>query len=436
MKDNLSTVENFGCRLNIYESEVIKSIIKSGEVEGVVFVNTCAVTKEAERQARQKIRRIKKQKPLSSIVVTGCASQINSKSFVEMEEVSLVLGNDVKTNKDILLNIKNYIDQANNGVIEKDHLVGNIMKKKKEEIQDSVAFEGRTRAFVQVQNGCNHRCTFCIIPYGRGNSRSLSERDVLKQIENLLEGGYKEVVLTGVDITSYGGDFEQKNSLGLLCKKIFSFFPDLPRLRLSSIDVAEIDDDLFDIIFNEKRFMPHLHISLQSGDDVILKRMKRRHTRKDVLDFCQKVRSVRKDVCFGSDIICGFPTETEDMFLNTCNLLKEAGVIFNHVFTYSQRNGTIAAIMEQVATDVKKDRTRRLIEQTKKQINDFLSTIKGSSQRVIIESDGCGRAENFCSVKIENIEDFKQKTDGKIEVVLFDNSFVKKVSTTKQPLNK
>ncbi|MCE3254636.1 MAG: mtaB [Rickettsiaceae bacterium] len=417
-------VITFGCRLNAFESELIKQAVEKSGKEDLIVFNSCAVTSEAERQLRQEIRKTAKKNPLAKIVVTGCAAQIDPTKYASMPEVSLVLGNQEKSEsksylREISIDSERPNINQNAEIIHKDKLFKEATKssffdveaQEKILVNDimSIAetakhlvldFEGKSRAFVQIQNGCNHRCTFCIIPYGRGNSRSVGFGQIVDQIKQLVDKGYKEVVLTGVDITDYGKDLIGDLTLSGMIKRLLKLVPNLPRLRLSSVDVAEIDDELLDIIKNEERFMPYLHISLQSGDDVILKRMKRRHSRKQVLDFCDKVRKMRDGVTFGSDIIAGFPTETDEMFSNSLNLISEAGLIFNHIFPYSIRSGTPAAKMPQVNGQVKKERARELREATAKEMDKFLTTMIGSKQNVLLENGNIGRCENFVPIKL------------------------------------
>lgn len=392
---NKAEVINFGCRLNAYESESIKKILSENKVNDILVFNTCSVTKEAERQARQAIRKAKRNNPDKRIIVTGCAAQTNPDQFKKMPEVDTIIGNAIKYDPNL------YINDGANKDGEKRVFINDIMLETKVAHNPIISsFEDKTRGFLQVQNGCNHRCTFCIIPFGRGNSRSVEPRRVVEEAKAMRANGYLEIVLTGVDTTSYGADFDNKISLGQLCKMILSEVNDLPRLRLSSIDVAEIDEDILDLLANEKRFMPYLHISIQSGDNLILKRMKRRHTREMVMDFCNKVKKMRPDVAFGSDIIAGFPTESEEMFKNTSDLLKSSNIVYNHVFTFSPRSGTPAARMPQVDHAIRKERTSILINQTKEQMNSFLKSMIGTKQSVLIEKDGIGRCENFAPVKL------------------------------------
>jgi threonylcarbamoyladenosine tRNA methylthiotransferase MtaB len=378
-------VVTFGCRLNAYESEVIRNA--AGERDAVV-INTCAVTAEAVRQARQTIRKIRREQPDRRIVVTGCAAQTEAKTFAAMPEVDHVLGNTEKMSP-----------EAWAALGAEKVVVGDIMAEKSAAPRLIEGIDGRARAFVQVQNGCDHRCTFCIIPYGRGNSRSVPSDEVVTQVRRLVENGYREVVLTGVDITSYGVNLPDAPKLGALVKQILQQIPDLPRLRLSSIDSVEADPDLLDAIANEPRLMPHLHLSLQAGDDLILKRMKRRHLRADAITFCAGVRRLRPDVVFGADIIAGFPTETEDMFARSLDLVEECGLTFLHVFPFSPRPGTPAARMPQLDAQIVKDRARRLREQGAAALNRHLDGEIGHSRRVLVESRALGRTEQFTQVR-------------------------------------
>jgi threonylcarbamoyladenosine tRNA methylthiotransferase MtaB len=377
-------VVTFGCRLNVYESEVIRREAEAAGVADAVVVNTCAVTAEAVRQAKQSIRRIKRERPAARIVVTGCAAQTEPQSFAAMPEVDRVAGNEEKLDARLW--------QANEKVAVADIMAVTHMRP---HAVDSV--EGHTRAFVQVQNGCDHRCTFCIIPFGRGNSRSLAAGDVVAQVRRLVGNGYREVVLTGVDITSYAdGD----TRLGALVKRILRDVPELARLRLSSIDSVEADADLLDALAEEPRLMPHLHLSLQAGDDVILKRMKRRHSRSQAIAFCGQVRRLRPDVAFGADIIAGFPTETEDAFARSLDLVEECGLATLHVFPFSPRLGTPAARMPQLARDIVKDRARRLRAKGEAALRGHLDTQIGAHRLVLTERGGIGRTEQFTPVRL------------------------------------
>jgi threonylcarbamoyladenosine tRNA methylthiotransferase MtaB len=375
-------VVTFGCRLNIAESEAIRRAAVG--LDNTVVVNTCAVTAEAVRQARQNIRRIRRERPKARIVVTGCAAQTQPDSFAAMPEVNRVLGNAEK------LDARAWAD-------DRRVLVGDIMAVKRNSAPAVDSIEGHTRAFLQVQNGCDHRCTFCIIPFGRGNSRSLPMLEAVAQARALAARGYRELVLTGVDITSYeDGDAR----LGALVKRILRDVPEIARLRLSSIDSVEADDDLFDALANEPRLMPHLHLSLQAGDDLILKRMKRRHTRADAVAFCQKVRRLRPDVVFGADIIAGFPTETETMFSRSLDLVDECGLTQLHVFPFSPRPGTPAARMPQLDRAVIKERASRLREKGEAALRTYLDTQVGTKRQVLTERGGIGRTEQFTAVRL------------------------------------
>jgi threonylcarbamoyladenosine tRNA methylthiotransferase MtaB len=357
---------------------------------GAVIVNTCAVTAEAVRQARQAIRKARRANPAARIIVTGCAAQTDPSGFAAMEEVDLVLGNEEK------LKSHSYRALPDFGVnlFEKVR-VNDIMEVRETASHMVDAIEGRARAFVQVQNGCDHRCTFCIIPYGRGNSRSVPMGGVVEQVKRLVGNGYAEVVLTGVDLTSYGGDLPGAPRLGRLVRTLLRQVPDLERLRLSSIDSIEADGELMEMLATEKRLMPHLHLSLQAGDDMVLKRMKRRHLRDDSIRFCEDVRRLRPDIVFGADIIAGFPTETEAMFENSLKIVEECGLTHLHVFPFSPRDGTPAARMPQVERRVVKERAARLREAGERAYRRHLDGLVGSRQRVLVEQDGIGRTEGF-----------------------------------------
>lgn len=408
-------VITFGCRLNTYESEVIRENLKDffgEEYEGdVVIFNSCAVTGEAERQLRQSIRKAKRERPEAKIVVAGCAAQANPEKYADMEEVDLVLGNEEK------MYISKYIQEMEKTKKEKNQEApAPIFLTKTEDLkQNSLhlieGIEGRCRAFVQIQTGCNHFCTYCIIPYTRGRHKSFKPEEIIEQIKILVERGYNEIAITGVDITDYGTDFKGKEKITLtdLIRRILKEVPELPRLRISSIDVAEVDDDFIELITTEKRIMPHIHISLQSGDDLILKRMKRRHKRQQVIDFCNKVREKRPNIAFGADIITGFPTEEEENFENSLKIIEEAGIVFGHIFPYSEREGTPAAKMPQVPKSVRKERAKRLREATAKQLKTFLQNMIGNEEVIILEKTDYGRTENFCGVKLES--DSIQKED-------------------------
>ncbi len=393
-------VITFGCRLNTYESEVIRTEAKRVELDalpgGAVVVNTCAVTSEAVRQARQAIRRARRDTPDARIVVTGCAAQTSPQDFASMGEVDLVLGNEEK------LHGHNYRALPDFGVNDTEKVrVNDIMSVRETAWHMVDAIEGRARAFVQVQNGCDHRCTFCIIPYGRGNSRSVPLGAVVEQVKRLAGNGYNEIVLTGVDMTSYGADLPRTPKLGRLVDAILKGVPDLPRLRLSSIDSIEADDELIDTIRSEPRLMPHLHLSLQSGDNMILKRMKRRHTREDSIRFCNDIKTARPDIVFGADLIAGFPTETDEMFDNSLKIVDECELAHLHVFPFSPREGTPAMQMPQLPRKVVKERAARLRAAGDKAYKRNLEAIIGSRQRILLERDGIGRTEGFFPTQID-----------------------------------
>jgi len=377
-------IVTFGCRLNIAESEVIKREALAAGFDNAVVFNTCAVTSEAVKQARQNIRRIRRERPDARIVVTGCAAQSEPATFSTMPEVDRVLGNEEK------LDARAWTGNTRVAV-------GDIMAAKTLAAHKVDAIDGHTRAFVQVQNGCDHRCTFCIIPFGRGNSRSLPMEDVVAQARRLAGNGYREIVLTGVDITSYR---DGALKLGALVKRLLREVPEIARLRLSSIDSVEADADLLDAIANEPRLMPHLHLSLQAGDDMILKRMKRRHTRGDAIAFCNDVRRLRPDVAFGADIIAGFPTETEDMFTRSLDLVDECGLTQLHVFPFSPRPGTPAARMPQLDRAIIKERAQRLRAKGEAALRAYLESQIGRQRQVLTERGGIGRTEQFTAVRL------------------------------------
>jgi threonylcarbamoyladenosine tRNA methylthiotransferase MtaB len=383
-------VVTFGCRLNSVESEVIRREADAAGLRDAVVVNTCAVTGEAVRQARQAIRRLRRERPGARIVVTGCAAQTDPAGFAAMAEVDRVLGNEEK------LSAASWAGpDAGERVA-----VGDIMAATRARPHRIDGLAGRARAFLQVQNGCDHRCTFCIIPFGRGNSRSLPVEDVVAQARRLASAGHREIVLTGVDITGYGGDRPGAPRLGALVKRILRDVPELKRLRLSSIDSVEADADLFDALANEPRLMPHLHLSLQAGDDLILKRMKRRHLRADAIAFCQQVRRLRPDVLFGGDIIAGFPTETEAMFARSLDLVDACGLTQLHVFPFSPRPGTPAARMPQVDRALVKERAARLRDKGEAALRRHLDGEVGARRRVLAETRGLARTEQFTPVRL------------------------------------
>ncbi len=386
-------VITFGCRLNTYESEVMRAEAEKAGLNNAVLVNTCAVTGEAVRQARQAIRRARKNNPNARIIVTGCAAQTEKHTFAEMPEVDAVLGNEEK------LKSASYRALPDFGVSAEEKLrVNDIMSVRETAPQMVKLIDGHVRAFVQVQNGCDHRCTFCIIPYGRGNSRSVPMGAVVEQARKLVESGYSEIVLTGVDATSYGGDLPGKPSLGQLAKTLLKQVPEIRRLRLSSIDSIEADDHLWDLIADEPRFMPHLHLSLQHGDDLILKRMKRRHSSADAVAFCERVKTLRPNASFGADMIAGFPTETEEMFANAMRHAEDCGIAHLHVFPYSPRAGTPAARMPQLDRALVKKRASRLRDVGKRLYEAHLDGMIGSVQEILVENHGLAHTENFTLV--------------------------------------
>ncbi|EKS33139.1 tRNA (N(6)-L-threonylcarbamoyladenosine(37)-C(2))-methylthiotransferase MtaB [Afipia clevelandensis] len=389
-------VITFGCRLNSFESDVIRREAEGAGLQDTIVVNTCAVTNEAVAQARQTIRKLRRERPGARIVVTGCAAQTQTDMFAQMSEVDRVLGNDDKMRSDAWRSTRLAFDDAGEKIS-----VSDIMAVTEMAPHLAAGFQsGLPRVFVQVQNGCDHRCTFCIIPYGRGNSRSVAMGAVVDQVRALTEAGHAEIVLTGVDLTSYGGDLPGAPTLGMLTKQILKHVPELRRLRISSIDSIEADRDLLDVIATDERLMPHLHLSLQAGDDMILKRMKRRHSRADAIAFCNQVRRLRPDIAFGADIIAGFPTETEDMFARSQALVDDCDLTFLHVFPYSARPGTPAARMPQVDGRVIKDRARRLRANGQAALQRRLSSDAGTTRSVLIESATQGRTEHFVPVAV------------------------------------
>jgi len=379
-----TTVVNFGCRLNALEGENVRALADDAGAADTVVVNTCAVTAEAVRQARQTIRRIRRERPGVRIVATGCAAQTEPATFAGMAEVDHVAGNAEKLSPSFWRDLP----RADRMV------VSDIMEVRESAHHLLDSFGTRTRAFVEVQNGCDHRCTFCIIPFGRGPSRSVPMGAVVDKVRRLAASGHREVVLTSVDLTSYGGDLPGRPRLGDLVQRILAHVPELPRLRLSSIDSIEVDEALLEAV-SEPRLMPHLHLSLQAGDDMVLKRMKRRHLRADAVDFCQKVRARRPDVLFGADIIAGFPTETEEMFANTLAVIGDCGLTHVHVFPFSPRRGTPAARMPQVPRPVVKERAARLREAAASRLSAALEGAVGTNVTLLVEDDGRGRTEHY-----------------------------------------
>ena len=382
-----------GCRLNAYETEAMKELAAAHGVEDAVVVNTCAVTSESVRKARQEIRRLRRENPNAKVIVTGCAAQTDPDSFAAMDEVDVVVGNAEKMQPQTWANMApDLIGQTEpvqvDDIMSVTETAGHLID----------GFGTRSRAYVQIQNGCDHRCTFCIIPFGRGNSRSVPAGVAVDQIRRLVERGYNEVVLTGVDMTSWGQDLPGTPRLGDLVMRILRLVPDLPRLRISSIDSIEADDNLMRAIAEEPRLMPHLHLSLQAGDDMILKRMKRRHLRDDAIRFCEEARRLRPDMTFGADIIAGFPTETEAMFQNSLKLVEDCDLTWLHVFPYSARPGTPAARMPQVNGKAIKDRAARLRAAGDAAVARHLATRVGCDHAVLMENPHMGRTEQFTEV--------------------------------------
>ena len=391
-------VITFGCRLNNLESELIDQQLKQHSIDKNTFIfNTCAVTSEAERKARQSIRKIKKENPNAKIIVTGCSAQIDPKKWLQMEEVSNVIGNSEKTKKEFW---KNFSLNKQNELITSD-----IMSVREDKTDFSGLVKQNSRYFLQIQNGCDHRCTFCVIPYGRGNSRSVSVNKILDNVNEALQNNFKEIVLTGVDLTSWGKELlGEEYSLGFLVKKILNEFKILPRLRVSSIDPAEIDYELMEVLEHDHRFMPHLHLSIQHGDDLILKRMKRRHLYRDVINLVNEARRRRPEITFGADIISGFPTETSQAHRNTLKLIKEANINFVHAFPFSPREGTPAAKMKMLASEIINKRAKEIRDLGHKNKMKYFKSITNNHKKVLIEEGNKGYTECFSRVQInENI---------------------------------
>jgi threonylcarbamoyladenosine tRNA methylthiotransferase MtaB len=390
-------VITFGCRLNAFESDVMRQEAERAGIEDTIIINSCAVTNEAVAQARQSIRRLKRQRPTAKIVVTGCAAQTQTQMFADMAEVDRVVGNDDKMQSQAWRDMRAAFDRATSDKV----AVGDIMSVRAmtPPALDGLQ-QGLPRAFAQVQNGCDHRCTFCIIPYGRGNSRSVPTDAAVAQVRTLVARGHGEIVLTGVDLTSYGADLPDAPKLGQLVKQILREVPELKRLRISSVDSIEVDHDLLDVIATDERLMPHLHLSLQSGDDLILKRMKRRHSRQQAVDFCAQVRRLQPDIVLGADIIVGFPTETDDMFARSVDLIEDCDLTLLHVFPFSPRPGTPASRMPQVEGSAIKDRAGRLREAGESALRRRLNSEIGATRDVLIESASQGRTEHFLPVAI------------------------------------
>ena len=392
MKD--PEIKTYGCRLNFYESEVIRKYAKDNNLQNHIFINSCAVTNKTIADLKNEIRKVKKENQQSQVVLTGCAAQIHKKDFEAMSEVDSIIGNKEKLESSTYKTIR----ESNKPV----NLVGDIFENEQAISPIISKVKNRIRGFVQIQNGCDHRCTFCIIPYGRGNSRSVDPKNIIKQIKLLLEKNYKEIVLTGVDLTSYGSDFEKKISLSKLVKTILNRLPQLNRLRLSSLDIAEIDDELINLYGSEKRLLPHIHLSLQAGDNMILKRMKRRHSREDAINAIERIRAVRPDIVFGADLIAGFPTETEEMFLNSVRLIDECNITFLHVFPFSPRDGTPAARMPQLDREIIKKRAKILRNIGERKITEHYDKLKNKEINLIVESQNQGRSDTFAKVCLDD----------------------------------
>ncbi len=398
-----------GCRLNAYETEAMKALAEQAGITDAVIINTCAVTAEAVRKGKQEIRRLRRDHPQAKLIVTGCAAQTDPDRYSQMDEVDLVLGNSRKLDPASWLGLTEATEKV---------LVDDIMSVKETASHLIDGFGTRARAYVQVQNGCDHRCTFCIIPFGRGNSRSVPAGVVVDQIRRLVDQGYNEVVLTGVDLTSWGADMPGAPRFGDLVMRILRMVPDLPRLRISSIDSVEADPALMEAIATEARLMPHLHLSLQAGDDMILKRMKRRHSRDDAIRFCAEARALRPDMTFGADVIAGFPTETETMFTRSLDLVRDCDLTWLHVFPYSPRQGTPAARMPQVAKGDIKDRAARLRKIGQAQVSLHLAAQVGRDHRVLMENEFMGRTEQFAEVRFTTPQATGQITTARIAGVV------------------
>ncbi|ETD82786.1 tRNA (N(6)-L-threonylcarbamoyladenosine(37)-C(2))-methylthiotransferase MtaB [Rhodobacter capsulatus] len=387
-----------GCRLNAYETEAMKELAAQAGLSGAVVVNTCAVTAEAVRKAKQEIRKLARENPGAAIIVTGCAAQTEPETFAAMTEVTRVVGNHEKMQPETWAALA---PKGADFIGETERVMVDDILSVKETAGHLIDGFGRHRAYVQVQNGCDHRCTFCIIPFGRGNSRSVPAGVVVEQVKRLVDRGFAEVVLTGVDLTSWGADLPGAPRLGDLVMRILRLVPDLARLRISSIDSIEADDNLMLAIATEPRLMPHLHLSLQHGDDMILKRMKRRHLRDDAIRFCEEARRLRPGIVFGADIIAGFPTETEEMFENSLRLVEDCGLTFLHVFPYSARKGTPAARMPRVAGPLIKDRAARLRAAGEAALARHLVAEVGQLRQVLTEGPRLGRTEYFTEVSFD-----------------------------------
>jgi threonylcarbamoyladenosine tRNA methylthiotransferase MtaB len=381
-----------GCRLNAYESDVIRNHAEAAGLDEAIIVNTCAVTSEAVRQATKTIRRLRRENPDARIIVTGCAAQIEPERFAALSEVDHVIGNAEKMKAETFT----ALSTAGSERVQVDDIMS--VRETAGHLIDG--FGSRTRAYVQIQNGCDHRCTFCIIPFGRGPSRSVPAGEIVAHVRRVAEGGCREAVLTGVDITSYGADLPGKPPLGALVRQILKLVPELERLRLSSIDQVEADQELMRAIADEERLMPHLHLSMQAGDDMVLKRMKRRHRRADAVQFCEDVLRMRPDTVFGADLIAGFPTETDEMFSNSLSVVDDCNLTYLHVFPFSPREGTPAARMPQVERAVVKDRAAQLREKGAATLARFLDRHAGAEVELLVEKGGVGRTRQFAEMRV------------------------------------
>ena len=392
-KEKLNII-NLGCRLNIYEGEVIKSLASKNELDNFTIINSCAVTQKAEKKVNYEIRKAKKKFPNKKIVLTGCAAQISPQKYAAMEEIDYVIGNNEKLDSKTWSSIKKSKSVQVKDIFENNDISHHLIEK----------FEGKARAFIEIQQGCDHRCTFCIIPFGRGNNRSIPVGVIINRIKLLVQNGYKEVVLTGVDITDYGKDLPGDPNLFQLVKRILSLVPDLKQLRFSSMDCAEISSDFWPLLENH-RVMPHFHLSLQAGNDLILKRMKRRHSRKQAIDFCHKVKKIRSDVVFGADIIAGFPTETDEMFKESIKLIDECNLTHLHVFPFSPRQSTPAACMPQISKEVIKNRAKILRDCGNKNLSKYLNQQIGRKATMLVEevdpTGSYGKSQHFTKIHID-----------------------------------
>jgi len=394
--DKKNSLINLGCRLNIYEGEIIKNHLKKHNLKNITVINSCAVTAEAEKKVEYEIRKAKRNNPKNKIIVTGCAAQINPDKYDQLIEVDLVLGNKEKLQSILWsnLNFKNSIQ------------VEDILLEKKPVLTKIETFEGKSRAYIEIQQGCDHRCTFCIIPFGRGNNRSVPAGEIVNRIKNIVKNGYREVVLTGVDIADYGKDLIPKTTFSNLVKRILKLVPELEQLRLSSIDCAEIDDEFWDVL-PDKRLMPHFHISLQAGNNLILKRMKRRHSREMAIEFCNKILSIRREATFGADIIAGFPTETEEMFKDSIKLIDDCYLTHLHVFPYSQRQNTPAARMPQLDKTIIKSRAKILRDKGMINLKKHLANKIGKKDLILVEKNqdnkSLGKDQNFLNVVVDEV---------------------------------